>query len=102
MYYDKLLTLLSKHDVIKLFYFHKNLNFDQVATLAKTTKDEINKIEHKRIRPVTNANKIMIGRHVIEVQNISVIYKDKHNRNIVYIIGYNLSCALYLLKREVN
>ena len=94
---DDLLKEINDNEIVIIFFFWKNMDLKSAHLLGYKTEKQIKAIDMSRKCTATVKNgKIILRNRKILVNKISNIYRDCHIHNLIYILGVDFTCTLYI------
>lgn len=97
---NRIVELLGNNDVVILFFFHISLSIQHAETLARTNTANLRRlIRTRRIKPIVTSESIQLEYRTILFKDVTAVHKDKHNKNILYVVGNGFTFSLYIIKR---
>lgn len=84
-------------NIALIFFFWKKMDINAARILGHTTEKRIKAIDHSRKCTAKVENgKMHLHNRKIMVNKISNIYRDCHIHNLIYILGVDFTCTLYI------
>ena len=98
---DDFLKEVTDKEIVIIFFFWKNMDINSARLLGHKTEKQIKAIDMTRkcIARVKNG-KIFLGNRKILVKSILNVYRDYHIHNLIYVLGANFTCVLYIYDNE--
>lgn len=94
---DDFLKEVDDKEIVIIFFFCKNLDIKSARLLGYKTEKQIKAIDMTRKCTAKVKNgKIYLPNRKIMVNKISNIYRDCHIHNLIYILGVDFTCTLYI------
>lgn len=94
---DDFLKEVSDKEIVIIFFFWKNMDINSARLLGHKTEKQIKAIDMARkcIARVENGKIFLLNRKIL-VKNILNVYRDYHIHRLIYVLGTNFTCALYI------
>lgn len=94
---DDFIEEIKEKEIAIIFFFWKNMDLKSARLLGYKTEKQIKAIDMSRKCTAKVKNgKIYLRNRKILVNRISNIYRDCHIHNLIYILGMDFTCTLYI------
>lgn len=98
---EQLIDELKHNEIIVIFFFWKKMDIDSARLLGKTTKKQIKALSQARKCRVKIENgNIYLRNRKILVNNILDVYRDYHIHDLIYVLGVDFTCTLYIFNSK--